>query len=97
VITIKGNYENFTFSSINRFYHFIQRWQESILQSILTNMVDHAVSITTNEVKANVYQTVANTAYHFELEGESTMGKVQVTDIAVTSSADTEEVSPRAE
>tara|TARA_Y100000780_G_C13313857_1_gene274995 strand:- start:69 stop:350 length:282 start_codon:yes stop_codon:yes gene_type:complete len=71
--------------------------QESILQSILTNMVDHAVSITTNEVKANVYQTVANMAYHFELEGESTMGKVQVTDIAVTSSADTEEVSPRAE
>lgn len=36
--------------------------QESILQSILTNMVEHAVSITTNEVKANVYQTVANTA-----------------------------------
>ncbi|MDO6568192.1 hypothetical protein Q4561_14055 [Alteromonas sp. 1_MG-2023] len=62
--------------------------QESILQSILTNMVDHAVSITTNEVKANVYQTVANTAYHFELEGEATTGKVQVTDIAATSDTD---------
>ena len=71
--------------------------QESILQSILTNMVDHAVSITTNEVKANVYQTVANTAYHFELEGEATMGKVEVTDIAATSTADTEKASSSAE
>lgn len=71
--------------------------QESILQSIVTNMVDHAVSITTNEVKTNVYQAVANTAYHFELEGEATTGKVKVTDLALSSSENVEDDTTSAE
>lgn len=55
--------------------------QESVLESLLTRMVSTAITVTSNEVKANVYESVVNTAYHFDLEGESATGSVSVTDI----------------
>jgi hypothetical protein len=60
--------------------------QESVLNSLLQNMVTTAVSMTASELSADVYQSVANTSYHFELDGASTqhMGSVSVTDIAST-------------
>ena len=60
--------------------------QESVLISLLQNMVTTAVSITANELSADVYQSVANTSYHFELDGANTKstGSVSVTDIAST-------------
>ncbi|WP_334031789.1 hypothetical protein [Alteromonas sp. P256] len=58
--------------------------QESVLNSLLQNMVTTAVTMTTNELSADVYQSVASTSYHFELDGTNTqhMGSVSVTDIA---------------
>jgi hypothetical protein len=67
----------------------VARAQESVLESLLTRMVSTAITVTSNEVQANVYESVVNTAYHFDLKGESKMGSVSVTDIA---SADTESV-----
>lgn len=60
--------------------------QESVLNSLLQNMVTTAVTMTTNELSADVYQSVANTSYHFELDGARTqhMGSVSVIDIAST-------------
>lgn len=59
--------------------------QQSVIQSLLSNMVSHAVSVTANEVKANVHQAVANTSYHFELDTDTVVGKVRVTDLDATS------------
>ena len=63
--------------------------QESVIQSLLSNMVSHAVSATANEVKANVYQAVATTSYHFELDrsADTAVGKVSVTDLATSRNA----------
>jgi hypothetical protein len=63
--------------------------QESVLQTLLTDMVTTAVSVTANEISADVYQTVANTSYHFELDGKnsSTPGNVSVTDLVVNTDA----------
>jgi hypothetical protein len=60
--------------------------QESVLNSLLQNMVTTAVSMTSSELSADVYQSVANTSYHFELDGANTKntGSVSVTDIAST-------------
>ncbi|MEQ3639992.1 MAG: hypothetical protein ABNH03_09550 [Alteromonas sp.] len=60
--------------------------QESVLNSLLQNMVTTAVSITASELSADVYQSVANTSYHFELDGANmkSTGSVSVTDIAST-------------
>ncbi|WP_269521069.1 hypothetical protein [Alteromonas sp. BMJM2] len=60
--------------------------QESVLNSLLQNMVTTAVSMTASELSADVYQSVANTSYHFELDGTNTKstGSVSVTDIAST-------------
>lgn len=63
--------------------------QESVLQTLLTDMVTTAVSVTANEISADVYQTVANTSYHFELDGKNS-GKsvsVSVTDLVVSTDA----------
>jgi len=59
--------------------------EESVLQSFLTNVVSNAVAATTQEIKADVYQTVANTTYHFELSPQELQGsgKVSVTDLVV--------------
>ncbi|MEC8417144.1 MAG: hypothetical protein VXZ36_04925 [Pseudomonadota bacterium] len=69
--------------------------QESVLQSFLTNMVNTAVSTTANEIRMDVYQSVANAAYHFELDANDAngTGSVSVTDLAATekSSDSTEE------
>jgi len=69
--------------------------QESVLQSFLTNMVNTAVSATANEIRIDVYQSVANAAYHFELDADEAKGtgSVSVTDLAATekSSGSTEE------
>lgn len=61
--------------------------QESVLQTLLTDMVSTAVSVTANEISADVYQTVANTSYHFELDGnnDTYSGSVSVTDLASNS------------
>jgi hypothetical protein len=61
--------------------------QESVLQTLLTDMVSTAVSVTANEISADVYQTVANTSYHFELDGnnDTHSGSVSVTDLASNS------------
>ncbi len=61
--------------------------QESVLQTLLTDMVSTAVSVTANEISADVYQTVANTSYHFELDGKNDThsGSVSVTDLASNS------------
>ena len=63
--------------------------QESVLQTLLTDMVTTAVSVTANEISADVYQTVANTSYYFELDGKnsSTPGNVSVTDLVVNTDA----------
>lgn len=64
--------------------------EESVLQTFLTNVVSNAVSTTTQEIKADVYQAVANATYHFELspqEGHGS-GKVSVTDLVATASSD---------
>jgi len=58
--------------------------QESVLSSLLGNMVNQAVSMTTSELQANVYQSVANASYHFELDSEVATGRVSVTDLAAT-------------
>lgn len=60
--------------------------QESVLNSLLQNMVTTAVSMTASELSADVYQSVANTSYHFELDGANatSTGSVSVTDIAST-------------
>jgi hypothetical protein len=60
--------------------------QESVLNSLLQNLVTTAVTMTANELSADVYQSVANTSYHFELDGVNTkhVGSVSVTDIAST-------------
>jgi hypothetical protein len=60
--------------------------QESVLNSLLQNMVTTAVTMTASELSADVYQSVANTSYHFELDGANTKntGSVSVTDIAST-------------
>jgi len=59
--------------------------EESVLQSFLTNVVSNAVAATTQEIKADVYQAVANTTYHFELSPQELQGsgKVSVTDLVV--------------
>ncbi|BFT31431.1 hypothetical protein D210916BOD24_26070 [Alteromonas sp. D210916BOD_24] len=61
--------------------------QESVLQSLLSDMVSTAVTMTANEITADVYQTVANTSYHFELDSNKAdgAGKVSVTDLVVKS------------
>ncbi|BCO20425.1 hypothetical protein LHL20_12225 [Alteromonas sp. McT4-15] len=63
--------------------------QESVLQTLLTDMVTTAVSVTANEISADVYQTVANTSYHFELDGKNSgkSGSVSVTDLVVSTDA----------
>ncbi len=67
--------------------------QESVLQSLLSDMVSTAVTMTANEISADVYQTVANTSYHFELDGSQThrSGNVSVTDL--TAKTDSESIS----
>ena len=64
--------------------------EESVLQTFLTNVVSNAVSTTTQEIKADVYQAVANATYHFELSPQEGYGsgKVSVTDLVATSSSD---------
>jgi ABC-type transporter MlaC component len=59
--------------------------EESVLQSFVTNMVSNAVATTTYEIKADVYQAVANATYHFELSPQEVRGngKVSVTDLVV--------------
>ena len=59
--------------------------QESVLQTLLSDMVSTAVTMTANEISADVYQTVANTSYHFELDSSKAKGagKVSVTDLVV--------------
>ena len=61
--------------------------QESVIQSLVSNIVSHAVSVTVNEVKANVYQEVANTSYHFELDRDNNtnLGRTSVTDLSASS------------
>ena len=59
--------------------------EESVLQTFLTNVVSNAVTTTSQEIKSDVYQAVANAAYHFELSPQEVRGsgKVSVTDLAV--------------
>ncbi|WP_394223556.1 hypothetical protein [Alteromonas gracilis] len=59
--------------------------EESVLQSFVSNMVSNAVASTTYELKADVYQAVANATYHFELSPQEKRsgGKVSVTDLVV--------------
>ncbi|GEA08023.1 hypothetical protein KUL42_27840 [Alteromonas sp. KUL42] len=68
--------------------------QESVLQSLLTDMVTSMVTVTANEISADVYQSVANTSYHFELDGKKNIdaGRVSVTDLVVSTDG-TEELS----
>ena len=60
--------------------------EESVLQTFLTHVVSNAVTTTTQEIKSDVYQAVANATYHFELSPQEVRGngKVSVTDLAVT-------------
>ena len=64
--------------------------QESVLHTFLQNMVTSAVTTTANELSADVYQSVANTAYHFSLDANQSNSKasVSVTDIAATTMKD---------
>ena len=60
--------------------------EESVLQTFLTNVVTSAVASTSQEIKADVYQAVANATYHFELSPQEVRGsgKVSVTDLVAT-------------
>ncbi len=64
--------------------------EESVLQSFLTNVVTNAVASTSQEIKADVYQAVANATYHFELspQEECGSGKVSVTDLVAAATSD---------
>ncbi len=70
--------------------------EESVLQSFVTNMVSNVVATTTYEIKADVYQAVANAAYHFELSPTEARSnaKVSVTDLVASTSSD-EDVSEK--
>ena len=73
--------------------------QESVLQSLLTNMVSNAVAVTTQELQADVYQAVASTSYHFELSEDEvkSSGKVSVTELVRTSEQSDEDQSESVE
>ncbi len=64
--------------------------EESVLQTFLTNVVSNAVATTTQELKSDVYQAVANATYHFELSPQEVRGsgKVSVTDLVVVESTE---------
>ncbi|GFD69792.1 hypothetical protein KUL156_11450 [Alteromonas sp. KUL156] len=64
--------------------------EESVLQTFLTNVVSNAVATTTQELKTDVYQAVANATYHFELSPQEVRGsgKVSVTDLVVVESTE---------
>ena len=73
--------------------------QESVLQSLLTNMVSNAVAVTTQELQADVYQAVASTSYHFELSADEvkSSGKVSVTELVRASEQSDEDQSESVE
>ena len=73
--------------------------EESVLQSFVTNMVSNVVATTTYEIKADVYQAVANAAYHFELsptEARST-AKVSETDLVASTHSDADDAATDAD
>ena len=56
--------------------------QESVLESLLTNLVGQALSASTVEIQNGVSQSIANVTYHFDLDDEaSTGGDVEIMDI----------------
>ena len=60
--------------------------QESVLESLLTNLVGQALSASTVEIQNGVSQSIANVTYHFDLDDEaSTGGVVEIMDIASVS------------
>lgn len=67
--------------------------EESVLQTFLTNVVSNAVTTTTQEIRSDVYQAVANATYHFELSPQELRGsgKVSVTDLVVAEKAQSDE------
>lgn len=61
--------------------------QESVLESLLTNLVNQALSTSTLEIQNGVSQSIANVTYHFDLDDEaSTGGDVEIMDIVSVSS-----------
>lgn len=56
--------------------------QESYLTTMVNNMVASALTVSTNELKADVYQSIANATYHFSLDESTASGKVSISDIA---------------
>ncbi|MBT0585863.1 hypothetical protein [Alteromonas oceanisediminis] len=42
--------------------------QETVLQSLITRMIDSAVEVTVTELHSQAAQSVANTAYHMSLD-----------------------------
>ena len=45
--------------------------QESVLESLLTNLVGQALSASTVEIQNGVSQSIANVTYHFDLDDEA--------------------------
>ena len=48
--------------------------QESVLESLLTNLVGQALSASTVEIQNGVSQSIANVTYHFDLDDEVLTG-----------------------
>lgn len=57
--------------------------QESVLENVLTSLVNHALSMTTSEINMDVYESVVVASYHFALDEEAQFGQVSVTDLAM--------------
>lgn len=62
--------------------------QESVLERFMSHVIDQAVTVATNEIELGVQQSVANTVHLFDINGETVVGKVDITDIAAVETKD---------
>lgn len=55
--------------------------QETALETLLSSYVEHAVTMTAEEINLSAQQAVANFAHHFDIDMSSPKGAVNVTDL----------------
>lgn len=58
--------------------------QESVLESLLTNMVTHAFEMTSFDIENNVYEAIVSASFHFDPDADEPSGNVSVIDITDT-------------
>ena len=56
--------------------------QESVLERFMSHVVTQAVSVATSEIELGVQQSIANTTHQFDINGDTVVGEVDITDIA---------------